>query len=91
MSKWINDNKSAKNREDLAYKSICYINVGVIERNELRKNLDVKNHQSVVIERSRGVMVINTAQFHSTKPELRLCAGSKPARGVSDISDSEDL
>ena len=61
MSKWINDNKSAYLREDLAYKLICYINVGVIEGNESRKNLDIKNHQSVLIERSRGVVVMTTA------------------------------
>ena len=36
-------------------------------------------------------MVINTAQLHSTKPELRFCAGSNPARGVSEICNSEDL
>ena len=39
----------------------------------------------------RGVVVITTAQFHSTKPELRFCAGSSPARGVSEIRDGEDL
>ena len=36
-------------------------------------------------------MVITTAQLHSTKPELRLCAGLNPARGVSVIGDDEDL
>ena len=39
----------------------------------------------------RGVEVITTAQLHSTKPELRFCAGSNPTRGVSKIRDSEDL
>ena len=39
----------------------------------------------------RDVVVITTAQLHSTKHELSLCAGSSPARGVSDISDDEDL
>ena len=39
----------------------------------------------------RGVVVIATAQLHSTKPELRLCPGSSPARGVSGIRDGEDL
>ena len=38
-----------------------------------------------------GVVVITTAQDHSTKPELRFCAGSYPARGVSEIRDGEDL
>ena len=32
-----------------------------------------------------------TAQLHSTKPELRFCAGSNPARGMSEIHDGEDL
>ena len=36
----------------------------------------------------RGVVVITTAQLHSTKP---FCAGSNPARGVSEIRDDEDL
>ena len=39
----------------------------------------------------RGVEVITTAQLHSTKPELRFCVGSNPARGVSEIRDGEDL
>ena len=38
-----------------------------------------------------GVVVITTAQDHSTKPELGFCAGSYPARGVSEIRDGEDL
>ena len=39
----------------------------------------------------RGVVVITTAQLHSAKPEVRLCASSNPARGVSEIRDGEDL
>ena len=39
----------------------------------------------------RGVVVITTAQLHSTKPELNFCAGSNPARAVSKIRDGEDL
>ena len=31
------------------------------------------------------------SQLHSTKPELRFCAGSNPARAVSEIHDGEDL
>ena len=38
-----------------------------------------------------GVVVITTAQLHSTKPELWFCACSNPARGVSEIRDGEDL
>ena len=37
-----------------------------------------------------GVVVI-TAHLHSSKHQLRLCTGSSPARGVSEIRDSEDL
>ena len=36
----------------------------------------------------RGVVVITIAQLHSTKPELRFCAGS---RDMSEIRDGEDL
>ena len=39
----------------------------------------------------RGVVVITTAQLHSTKSELRFCAGSNPDRSVSEIHDGEDL
>ena len=39
----------------------------------------------------RGVVIIITTQLHLTKPELRFCAGSNPARGVSEIRDGEDL
>ena len=39
----------------------------------------------------RGVVVITTAQLYSTKPELRFCAGSSPARGMSEIRNGEDL
>ena len=35
-------------------------------------------------------VVITTAQLHSTKPEFRFCAGSNPARDVSEIHDGED-
>ena len=30
-------------------------------------------------------------QLYSTKPELRFCVGSNPARGVSEIRVGEDL
>ena len=51
MSQCINDDKSVCICEDLAYKSICYINPGVIEANEFRKNLGVENDKSIRIER----------------------------------------
>ena len=40
---------------------------------------------------NHSVVVITIAQLHSTKPELRFCAGSNPARSVSEIRDGEDL
>ena len=39
----------------------------------------------------RGVVVVTTAQLHSTKPELKFCSGSNPARGVPETRDGEDL
>ena len=39
----------------------------------------------------RGVVVITSAQVHSTKSGLRFCAVSNPALGVSGIRDGEDL
>ena len=51
MSQWINDAKSACTREDLTYKVIHYTNICVIEADEFRKNLGVKNNQSIRIER----------------------------------------
>ena len=36
-------------------------------------------------------MIIATAQLHSSKPELRFCTGSNPARGVLEIRYGEDL
>ena len=36
-----------------------------------------------------NAVVITTAQLHSTKPELRFCSGSNPARGVSEICAGE--
>ena len=34
-----------------------------------------------------GVVAIATAQLYSTKPELKICASSKPTQGVSEILD----
>ena len=38
-----------------------------------------------------GVVVITAAQLHSTKPELRLYAGSHPVCSMSEIRDGENL
>ena len=60
------------------------------------KNFDISNkilnaRESKDCNQKIGVVGITTAQLHSTKPELRFCAGSNPARGVSEIRDGEDL
>ena len=47
--------------------------------------------RGVVVLWRRGVVVMTTAQLPSTKFELRFCADSNPARGVSEIRDGEDL
>ena len=39
----------------------------------------------------RGAVLITIAQLHSTKPELRLCTGSRHAHGVSEIGNGEEL
>ena len=45
------DDKSLYIHEDLAYRIICYNNLGVIDADEFRKNLGIKNVQSIRIER----------------------------------------
>ena len=57
MSKWI-DNKSVYLCEDLAYKLICYFNLGVIEANEFRKSLGVKNDQPIQVKRETIVIIM---------------------------------
>ena len=39
----------------------------------------------------RSVVVITTAQLHSTKTELRFSAGLNSARGVLEIRDGGDI
>ena len=50
MSQWIDGYKTVYNREDLPYEIVFYINKGVIEANEFRKNLDVENDKLIRIE-----------------------------------------
>ena len=38
-----------------------------------------------------GIVVITTAQLDSTKPEIRFCAVSNPARDVSEIRNGENV
>ena len=58
---------------------------------ELAKLLKSKICVSFVLVLCHGVVVITTAELHSTKPELILCAGSNPTSGISQICDDEDL
>ena len=57
--------------------------------------LKIMNKGSVVVittvQWRRSVVVITTVQLNSTKPELRFCAGSEPARSVLEIRDGQDL
>ena len=39
----------------------------------------------------RGAVVITTAELHSTKLELKFCAGSNLALGVPEIYDGGDV
>ena len=48
------------------------------------------NYQGQVVW-CRGVVVITTAQIHSTRPELMFWASSNLARGMSEIRNDEDL
>ena len=52
-----------------------------------RKYITAEKVQSKTLWR----VVVTTAQLHSIKPELRFCAGSNPACGVSEIRNAEDL
>ena len=58
---------------------------------EIAVLLDRSKENRQVFLRRHGVVVITTAQLHSTKPELRFCAGLNPSGGVSEICDGEDL
>ena len=50
--------------------------------------------KELIEEWRRGVVLITTAQLHSSnfiQSELRFGAGSNPARGISEIRDGEDI
>ena len=51
----------------------------------------MKTNKQITYLWHHGVVVITTAKLHSTKPELRFCAGSNPACDVLKICDGEDL
>ena len=58
---------------------------------ELGMGYQLEKNGAKVKRIARGVVVVTTAQLHSTKPKLRFCAGSNPAHAVSEIRDGEDL
>ena len=51
MSQWIDNRKSVYIHEDPSSKIIDYTNLSVIEADKFRRDLGVKNEQSVLIER----------------------------------------
>ena len=51
MGQWIYDNKGAYICKNLAYYLIRYNSLGVIKADEFRKNLGIKNNQSIRNER----------------------------------------
>ena len=57
MRKWTDDNKSVYAREDLAYKLIRPINLGVIEANEFRNN---SHNNENICERKYGKTIQNS-------------------------------
>ena len=61
----------------------------ILQRNWRRTRLSEMLVQYLIILGS--VVAITTVQLHSTKPELRFCASSNPARSVSEIRNGENL
>ena len=58
MNEWTDDDNSVYICEDLAYNIIRYINLDVIKADEFRKNLGVKNDQSIRIEREIRAIIM---------------------------------
>ena len=58
MNEWTDDDNSVYICEDLAYNIIRYINLDVIKADEFRKNLGVKNDQSIRIEREMIAIIM---------------------------------
>ena len=70
----------------LKFQSPGRFDIFILMQNDTGYNTAFKDKQW-----HHGVVVIATAQVHSTKPELRFCTGSNPARSVLEIRDGEDL
>ena len=64
------------------------------QRGGLATDQEIGSFTSIIQSHSLwccGVMVIFTEQLHSTKSELRFCAGTNPAPGTSGIRNGENL
>ena len=84
------------NNKDKNKQLVNVIKSGLIDfKNETKKmsedvNKTKKPHKIVNIF-EKTLKFNEQKQLHSTKPELRFCAGSNLARGVLEIRDGEDL
>ena len=63
---------------------------GVSKSSETYNVRDTNEHL-IINQIIGGVVVITTAQLHSTKPKLQFCASSNAARGLSEICNGKDL
>ena len=45
----------------------------------------------IFITLRRFVVALTSAHFHGTKPTLRFCVGSNPARGASEICNGKNF
>ena len=70
-------------RGNLNILSLAHVNINSIRKHFESVAEDKSSNFDLLMWRL-GVAVITTAQLHSTKPELRFCAGSNPARRVRD-------
>ena len=50
-----------------------------------------KNKTKTSSKWHHGLVVVTTAQLYSAKPEFRLCTGSNPSCGMSEVCDGQDL
>ena len=63
----------------------------ILSSNMIGNSDDKTNFPHKLLLINRQVVVVPTAQLHSTKSELRFRACSNPARRVSEIRDDGDL
>ena len=58
---------------------------------KFKKDLIVIIEIRISLLKNSITSIMSTAQLHSTKPELKFCVVSNPARGVVEIRDGENL